>query len=404
MLSPAPGANIGAMASVVERRVDFDLARRSTNRVVAGVAGGVADRLGVAAGYVRAAFVVASALWGLGIVLYVALWLATFERVEDVTPSPLKTRQRVGLVLVLGGGLLIFRSLGWWPGDPMMLIVVTLAFGVASLSDFDWLARVFDPAGSRPSRLRAVAGAILLLVGLFVLARSVSQVRTLGAVATAVIITVVGVTLVFGPWLFSLVRELGSERRERIRQEERAEMAAHLHDSVLQTLALMQRTDDSKRMVTLARQQERELRSWLYGDPGRGEDDLKSALQAAAARVEGDFSLPVEVVTVGEVPASDPVRALVAAATEAIVNAAKHSGAPEVSVYAEVAGNRVDVWVADMGVGFDVSAVPNDRHGLSESIHARLHRAGGAAEVDSIPDEGTEVHLWVPLENGTSHS
>lgn len=386
------------MTSHVERRLDIDISRRSSNRVVAGVAGGIADSLGVSASYVRAGFVVLAALWGLGVVVYVALWLATLDRVEDREPAVTTTHQKVGLGLVFGGTLFGLRALGWWPGDPMMLVVITLAFGVAVLNDFDWLSRMFEPTVSKPSKIRAAAGFVLLLVGLFALAQSVSQVRTLGTVASAVIFTGIGITLVFGPWLVSLGRALGTERRERIRQEERAEMAAHLHDSVLQTLALMQRTDDSKRIVTLARQQERELRSWLFEERASGlEDSLVSLLNAAAARVEEDFSVPVEVVTVGDTSADEVSRALVAAANEAILNSAKHANAAEVSVYAEVDDSRADIWVADLGDGFDPEEVPGDRQGLSGSIFGRLQRVGGGAEVDSTLGEGTEVHLWAPL-------
>ena len=387
------------MPSIADRRLDLDLARRSTDRVVAGVAGGVADRLGVSTGYVRAAFVVLSALWGIGIVLYMALWMATFETVEDRTPPVLGPQQEAGIGLMFAGGLFLFRGLGWWPGDPVMVMIVTLSFGLAVLGDFDWMKGMFDPDGARPSRLRLVGGGVLLAVGLVFMASSVSRVRSLGAVATAVILTAVGIVLVFGPWLVTLVTELMRERRERIRQEEKAEMAAHLHDSVLQTLALMQRTDDPKRMVTLARQQERELRSWLYSGEGASSDEMFApALQQAAARIEGDFSVPVEVVTVGDARYTEVARSLVAAASEAIVNAAKHSGAGEVSVYAEVSGDRADVWVADRGAGFNPQIIPEDRRGLQDSIQGRLARVGGGAVVDSTVGEGTEVHMWGPVE------
>lgn len=390
------------MSAIADRRLDLDLHRRSTDRVLAGVAGGVADRLGVPAGYVRAAFVVTTFMWGLGLVLYVALWMATFERVEDRPNRVLAPARQAGLGLMFLGGAIALRSLGMWPSDVLVVMVAMLTFGMAVLSDFDWLGRLLDPDAVRPSKLRIVAGALLLIAGLAILAGAVSQVQSLGRVTTAVVVSVVGVVLVFGPWMVGMGRALTSERRERIRQEERAEMAAHLHDSVLQTLALMQRTDDPKRMVTLARQQERELRSWLYGDrPSASEQRFTAALQEAAARVETDFTLPVEVVTVGDGPLDDTGRALVAAAGEAMVNAAKHSGAAEVSVYAEVADGRADVWVADLGRGFDPAQVPPDRRGLADSIRGRMARVGGGAQVDARPGEGTEVHLWGPYgQNG----
>jgi signal transduction histidine kinase len=385
------------MSSLADRRLDLDLHRRSSDRVLAGVAGGVADRLGMPAGYVRAAFVVSSLLWGLGLVLYVAVWMATFEQVEDREPRGIAPSQQAGVGLMFLGVLVALRSLGMWPNDALVVMVAMVAFGMAVLSDFDWLGRLLDPEAVRPSKPRIVAGAVLLLAGLAIFAGSISQVRSLGQVTTAVVVTVVGVVLVFGPWLVGMGRALTSERRERIRQEERAEMAAHLHDSVLQTLALMQRTDDPKRMVTLARQQERELRSWLYGArPSATEQHFAAALEDVAARVETDFTIPVEVVTVGDGPLDETGRALVAAAGEAMINAAKHSGAEEVSVYAELVDGRADVWVADLGRGFDPDEVPADRRGLTDSIHARMTRAGGGAQVDARPGEGTEVHLWGP--------
>jgi len=393
------------MNTVAAPRRELDLFRHATDRVIAGVAGGLANRLGVPSGYVRAAFVVLSFLWGLGVVAYVALWMATFERVEERSGRLLDNRRQVGLGMMFVGILFLFRTVGWWPGDLPMLIVTTLAFGLAVLSDFDWLGRLLDPQAARPSKLRIGFGAVLLLAGLVALGGALSQLRTLGGVTLAVLITIAGVVMVFGPWLVSLGRALSSERRERIRQEERAEMAAHLHDSVLQTLALMQRTDDPKRIVTLARQQERELRAWLYGaQPGPNGEKFAAALEEAAGRVETDFAIPIEVVTVGDTELDDVTRAVVAAAGEAMVNAAKHSGASEVSVYAEVEDGRVDVWVADQGRGFDLDTVPPDRRGLQDSIRGRMARAGGGAEIDARPGEGTEVHVWAPLDGEEGES
>jgi signal transduction histidine kinase len=168
---------------------------------------------------------------------------------------------------------------------------------------------------------------------------------------------------------------------------------------VLQTLALIQRTDDPRRMATLARGQERELRRWLYErSPHDGSAVLSSALQAVAERVETDHDVPVEVVTVGDAPVDDRVQSLVQAAGEAITNAARHSGARRVSVYAEVSDGAVEVWVADQGDGFELEAVPADRRGISESIVGRMRRHGGSAEVVAEPGEGTEVHLVLPRE------
>ncbi|HZD06070.1 MAG TPA: PspC domain-containing protein, partial [Longimicrobiales bacterium] len=142
------------MAGPLHRRLDLDLSRRASERLLAGVAGGVADRVGVTAGYVRAGFVVLSALWGIGVVLYLGLWMATFEEVEDRKPPTLSSQQQAGLGLVFAGLVLVFRAVGWWPGDALMVMVAALAVGVAVLGETDWMTRLFDPQQARPSRLR----------------------------------------------------------------------------------------------------------------------------------------------------------------------------------------------------------------------------------------------------------
>jgi signal transduction histidine kinase len=202
--------------------------------------------------------------------------------------------------------------------------------------------------------------------------------------------------LIFGPWLWRLWNALVEERSERIRSDERAEMAAHLHDSVLQTLAMIQRqADDPRAVVGLARRQERELRSWLSGRgaPGTAERSLESALETIATDVEREHGIAVEVVAVGDGRLDEPGEALVAAAREAVVNAAKFGRGSAVSVYAEVTESRLAVFVRDRGPGFDVAAVPADRRGVRESIVGRMRRHGGRASISSAPGEGTEVEL-----------
>jgi len=188
------------------------------------------------------------------------------------------------------------------------------------------------------------------------------------------------------------------ERAARVRSQERADVAAHLHDSVLQTLALIQKhSDDGRTVAGLARAQERDLRAWLYGDTASTDTSVAAALRSAAAEVEDAHGLPVEVVTVGDAPVGEESRPLVLAAREAMVNAAKHSGAVRVDVYAEVAGDRVEVFVRDRGRGFRPEDVPEDRLGVRRSIIDRMERHGGAATVRSAPGEGTEVRLSMPL-------
>ena len=384
-------------------RIGGMMSRRRQSRVIAGVAGGIADRLGVVDLYVRATFLVLALIWGIGVLVYLVLWGATLDRTHNSPPAPHHSEQRkAGYLLMFAGGLLVLRSIGVWSGDQLVWPAAAVILGVAFLMDRrdidprSAILALFDPDSGR-FRSRAVIGVLLLVIGLSILgAAAVPAVET---VLLAVVVTTVGMAVLFGPWVWRLVADLGAERSKRIRQEERADMAAHLHDSVLQTLALIQRTDDPRRVVTLARVQERELRRWLYdSSPADGRQLLSRALQKEADRIENTFDVPVEVVTVGDRPVDDQVRAMVAAAGEALTNAARHSGADQISVYSEVSEGSADVWVSDLGRGFDIGRVASDRRGIAESIVGRMESHGGTAVVASVPAEGTEVHLQLPGE------
>jgi signal transduction histidine kinase len=195
----------------------------------------------------------------------------------------------------------------------------------------------------------------------------------------------------------SLSKQLGEERRERIRSEERSSISAHLHDSVLQTLAMIQRTDSQQEVTALARRQERELRAWLYGRSIASEaSSLRPALEAAAARVEERDAVPVEVVVVGDAPMDEAIGDAVQAAAEAMSNASRHSGAPVVTVFAEVEAGRLTIYVRDEGQGFDPARVGEDRRGIADSIVARLARHSGTAEITSAAGAGTEVKIVLP--------
>lgn len=368
---------------------------------MAGVAGGIADVLGVSDTFVRAAFVSLSMIWGLGILIYVAFWLASFDSVRDEAADPISGQQGIGLGLAFLGFLLLLRTLGWWPSAPLVWIVTALAFGIAALTDRNMpgpLAALIDPSVDHPGRIRTVIGVGLLIGGLAVMASSIGPVAELGAVILAVALTGVGLLVAFGPWVRRLANDLGEERRERIRQEERGEMAAHLHDSVLQTLALIQRTDDPTRMSLLARHQEGELRDWLYGNlPLDGVDLTSTALRGMVSRVENDHQIPVELVTVGDYPLDDRAKAVLGAANEALVNAAKHSGANRLSVYMEVTDEFLEVYVTDQGKGFDIKEVAEDRKGIEQSIVARAERVGATVNIESEPGEGTEVLIRLSL-------
>jgi signal transduction histidine kinase len=247
----------------------------------------------------------------------------------------------------------------------------------------------------RASRLRIALGALLVITGAGAFL-SANRALAAASILVPIIVTIAGLGLVLGPWLWKLAQQLSDERRERIRSEERAEVAAHLHDSVLQTLALIQRSDTSREMATLARVQERELRAWLYGK-GTGTDDaLSVSIDFLAGRVEELHQVVVEAIVVGDARLDDHLKALVHACGEAAMNAARHSGAESISVYVEVEEDAVTAFVRDQGKGFDPETIPTDRRGIRESIHARMERHGGWAEIFSAPGEGTEVQLRLP--------
>ena len=381
------------------------LTRSNEDRIVAGLAAGLGLRLGVPIVFARAAFVSLTLAGGFGIICYLVGWLTTPDEREYGSmieaEHPPSTAQKFGLALIFYAVLVALQAVGLWFG-PIVWPAILVIFGAALIWDRAGvesrrrLTRLARPAdnGTRRSKTQIFFGAALMAVGIVVVLASLDSIQSLGPAAIAVLLTAAGFMLLFGPWIWGLFEELTDERRARIRSEERAEMAAHLHDSVLQTLAMIQRSDDPQRMTTLARAQERDLRAWLF-DPA-GVDNagtVGEGITGAAAKVEAAFDVPVEVVVVGDRPIDDAADTLVAAAAEAMANAAEHSGARTISVYVECTEDAVEAWVTDQGSGFDPDAVPDDRKGISESILARMTRAGGQANVISTPGEGSEVHL-----------
>jgi phage shock protein PspC (stress-responsive transcriptional regulator) len=387
--------------------------RSRSDRLVAGVAGGIAERLGVDATIIRLAFVVLSFAGGFGIIAYLLGWLIGAERLAGDEPPPAEKERRSGIrvvisiAMVVAGMLLLLREIGLWLGDALVFSVGLAAFGSAIIWMRDDGGRArFARLASRltasdalagRSKGRVAAGAVLVVAGMITFLVANTSLRSLGNVAFAVAVTVAGLGLILGPWIYGLFNQLAAERRERIRSEERAEVAAHLHDSALQTFAMIQRAQSPAEMVTLARVQERELRAWLYGRERNGADTLSRAVDEMAGRVERLHRVAVETVIVGDVsPLDDRSRALVDALGEATMNAAAHSGAGSVSVYVEVAPDSVTAFVRDFGVGFDVGSVPADRRGIEESIVGRMQRNGGTAVVTSELSSGTEVRLVIP--------
>jgi signal transduction histidine kinase len=264
----------------------------------------------------------------------------------------------------------------------------------------DALAGAAEGSGKR-LKLRVVVAIMLIIAGVGLLIHG----HPTGALLrplSGVVLLLAAIIALLGPWWLSILRDNMAERQARIRAEERAEVATRVHDSVLQTLALIQRrADDPQKVISLARAQERELRSWLFGGRAPGSMDGRASTVADGVRViqqevEAQHGIVVEAISVGDCPLDDSLGALLAAAREATVNAAKWSGASTVSLFAEVEPETVSVFVRDRGRGFDPASVPADRKGLAESIRARIARRGGTATIRSAPGEGTEVALTMP--------
>ncbi len=378
------------------------LERATSGRALGGVAAGVAEHLRLSPLVVRLAFVLLALSGGAGVVMYAALWVLVPQRPDGREPRRSRGGDRVQLLALaaLGvGGLLALQVLGL--SSPAVVPLLVVGGGVALVwrqADDASRAR-WRTVGGRGA-LVVVGGAALVVVGIvgFLATRGELQQAREGLLSTVAV--VVGLAVLSGPWWLRMTADLREERRARIRVQERAELAAHVHDSVLQTLALIRKAADDPREVSrLARTQERELRTWLYAPAGTdapADVTLASALEQAAAEVEEDHGVAVEVVTVGDCPTGPRVSALVAAAREALVNAAKHAGVETVQVYAEVSGERIEVFVKDRGSGFDPAAVPGDRYGLAQSVVGRMERHGGRAVVRTAPGQGTEVRLEVP--------
>ncbi|MGH3772959.1 MAG: ATP-binding protein [Pseudonocardiaceae bacterium] len=399
------------------------LRRHRRERVIAGVSSGIAEHLGVPVLWVRVTLVVLAGLGGSGLIGYVLLW-AFVPATEAGTRRPGTARDRqqaVGLV-VLGGGLALGGAAlgtawGGWVTGPLgvALVGAGVVWREADASQRTrWRsgAGMFFGAG-RMALLRVLAGIGLVTSGIAVFLLNQGDLGEVRFALLAAAATLVGVAVLTVPWWLRLMRALGEERRARIRTEERAEIAAHLHDSVLQTLALIQQQSDLAREVRrLARGQERELRSWLYGPQGYGRTTHASVdgaatvsafaatLHAAAGEVEDTYAVSMQVVVVGDCALEEPLPALVQASREAMVNAAKHAGIAEVSVYAEVEPGQVQVFVRDRGTGFDPAAVAADRHGLADSIRGRMGRHGGTVTLRTAPGAGTEVQLALARRKG----
>ncbi|WP_235877154.1 ATP-binding protein [Saccharopolyspora terrae] len=393
------------------------LRRTRDGRLLAGVSAGVAEHLGVRVLWVRMTFAILSALGGAGILAYALLWAFVPQGGGSRPATRQEWQQGFGIVLLGVGALVAFGavlSMPAWLTVPLVVALVGAAVVWREADDSQrrrWrqgarsgVAGALLGSGARSAWIRVLSGAVLVVLGMALLVGSTTSLDALPTGLLASGATLVGVAVLTVPWWVRLVRDLNVERASRIRSQERAEIAAHLHDSVLQTLALIQKQADSEREVRrLARGQERELRGWLYGPDGYGTETevaSKGTFAAEVARICGEvedhFAITVQQVVVGDCEVDDRLTAQLNAAREALVNAAKHAGVSEVSAYAEVEPELVSVFVRDRGAGFDPDAVPDDRHGLADSIRGRMQRHGGKVKVRTSPGQGTEVAMEMP--------
>ena len=381
------------------------LYRSSEGRLVAGVARGLADHLGVDPLFVRLAFIVLAFASGAGVVAYGLFWVFAPQDPFEVD-RPRNRERDLTMLLALGAltaGLLMLLSatgLGFNPGVAVPLVVVGV--GVAILwrqADDDGRKAWRAVAGTSrfSGAVRAAGGIALIVVGGGAILLGPANLDGTGGGLVAALVVVAGLALVTGPWWLRMARDLSTERNARIREQERAEVAAHVHDSVLHTLTLIQRhVDDPREVARLARAQERDLRSWLYRPVADPDAMVASALAAAAAEVEDAHGVAVEVVVVSDCPVDERLGAVLLAAREAMVNAAKYAGDAPISLYAEVEPGQVTVFVRDRGAGFELADVPEDRLGLRQSVIGRMERHGGTAVVRSVAGEGTEIQLEMP--------
>ncbi len=419
-----------AVALAADRRAARPtLHRPREGKVVAGVAAGLAEHLGWSVRWVRLGFVLASIPTGAGLVAYIFLWALTSHPDRDLdggrravdpadaqavaaaggSPTQVaaatgeRDATRVLLVggLMLGVGLVVVAQNAGLNSRLGILIplLVVAAGAVLAWSQLDdsqrgrWLGS--DSGASRFSLARLIFGGVLALTGLVIMATRGRSLEAIWDIGAAVIAVLIGVALIAAPWGLRFWSDLRHEQAERARATERADIAAHLHDSVLQTLALIQRkADDPSAVTQLARAQERELRAWLYAGPAGSQSTLAAAVAEAAHEVEDLHGTPIDVVSTGDQALDDGGTALVRAIRESLLNAVRH-GEPPVSLYLEVGPSGVEAFVRDHGPGFELDDVPEDRLGVRQSVLGRMSRHGGSARVRRL-EQGTEVSLSLP--------
>jgi len=386
------------------------LRRSRSDRMVAGVAAGIAQHVRVPPTFIRIAFLALLAAHGLGAVLYAIYWAVLKD--EDTEGRVHRDFARIVPFAVLGVGVVVIMIMasgadgislaaGWLVA--LVVVGAGLIWHQAEPSRVTRFGRVLTDR--RPTFvLSLIGGGILVSVGVIGLATVYypgSRGPSLSVVALSALFAVIalaGVGVVAAPALWRTATALRAEKEGRIREQERAELAAMIHDQVLHTLALIQRNSADPATVTrLARGQERSLRNWLYKPMGSASEFFGAAVEEAAAEVEDTYAIAVETVVVGDREVDERTRALVAATREALVNAARHAKVATISLYAEVEPDEISVFVRDRGAGFDMSTIDDNRHGVRGSIVGRMRRHGGRADIRSEPGEGTEVRLHLPV-------
>ena len=407
------------------------LRRDTEHGYLGGVLAGVANRFDVDPLLVRIGFgIVAVITFGAALLAYLLAWVAIALEGAEVAAGraprlTANTRVAAGVGFLTLAALLVLREIGWWWSDALIWPAILAASGAALLwrqsramtedaaeapATAGEVLRA-EPGASRraPTRRAGLAdlyrggfGIALIAGAALIVLSTTGALEGAQDVVITVLVVILALALILAPFWWRLGRNLASERSERIRSQERAELAAHLHDSVLQTLTLVQkRADDPREVAQLARRQERELRDWLFSAERKPAGaSLATALENAAVEVEEAHRVPIDVIAVGDAGVGERGEALVAAAREAMVNAAKFApDAGEVAVYAELSNGRAQVFVRDRGSGFDPASVPADRKGVRESIVGRMERSGGTARIRSTPETGTEVELEISLED-----
>ena len=404
------------------------LTRPKRGRWLTGVCKGIALHLGISVMWVRLAFIALTCLYGAGIIAYVFLWIfmpagdpqavASAEHipveqaplargnqpaqagVEDTAVSAeslseaIQRAPKPALVALTGFVLLTIGLLLVGTGSDSQLII-PLLLGLAGIA-LAWMN--LSPNGTQ--LLSMLGGIALIFIGWAIYVSNVTYVgwgTSPRRIMLSGFIMIACIVLAVMPWANAMLQRLSREQALKEREEERADMTAHLHDGVLQTLALIQlHFEDPSTVFTLARGQERELREWLYQERSTSDRSVSAGLKQIAAEVEDEHGKPIEVVTVGDAHPSAQTDALLDATRQALVNAVTHGSEP-VSLYCEATDTTVEVFVRDHGEGFDIDAIPPDRLGIRESIIGRIKRRGGTVEIVSRAGWGTEVRMHMPI-------